>query len=138
MRSFCFAAKHSYSTSTTNQKYNTTYVNTTDTNLLNTSVNDFISSTVSNQAKNCSASITQIQSVNIKDVTTAGDFTIDGTNQNQSSAMTFDCVQVDKFQNDIANGILTKYMDALQNNFTTDVLDKLEAKAQTASQNNIS
>ena len=127
----------SKSTSTVNQKYNTTYVNTTDTNLLNTSVNNFISSTVSNQAKNCSASISQIQSVNIENVNTPYDFVFGGSDQSQSSNMTFDCVQVDKFQNDIANGILAKYMDALENNFSTDILDKLEAKAQTASQNNM-
>lgn len=125
----------SKSTSTTNQTYNTTYINKNDTNLLNSSVNSFMADTVSNQAKNCSASISQIQNITFKNVTTGGDFVLGEVDQNQSSAMTFDCVQVDTFKNDIANGILSKYMDALQNNFSTDVLDKLEANAKNAAQN---
>lgn len=123
--------------SSSNQKYNTTYVNTTDTQLLNQSTNDFISNSVSNQAKACSASISQIQSVKFKNIKVTGDFNAGDIDQNQSSAITFDCVQTDTIKNDIANGILSKYMDAIQNSFSTEALDKMEATAGASLKNSV-
>lgn len=126
----------SSSKSTTNQTYNTTYVNQSDISLLNSSVNSFIADTVSKQAKNCSSSISQIQNVNIKDITTTKDLIIGSVDQTQTSAMTFDCIQIDTFKNDIANGILAEYMNTLENSFSTDILDKLESNAKNSSSNN--
>lgn len=128
----------SKSSSTSNQKYSTTYVNTTDTNLLNENVNNFVSDTVNTQAKNCSASISQIQNIDISGIKLdEGDFTLEGTNQNQTSGISFDCVQVSEFQNDIGSGVLTKYMDAIQNSFSTDAIDKMEATAASNAKNSM-
>lgn len=125
------------SSSTSNQKYDTAYVNTTDTKLLNKSINSFASDVVSNQAQNCSAGITQLQEIDIRGITGDGDVVIGGSDQSQTSNVTFDCVQVASIKNDIGNGALTKYMDALENNFSTDALDKMEAVAATSSKNSL-
>lgn len=123
----------SSSKSSTTNTYNTTVVNNNDLNLLNKSVNDFVSNTVVNQASNCSANITQLQSVNITDVSAKGDIVIGGVNQNQSSAITFDCVQLSAFQNDIANGVLAQYMNAIQNSYDTSSLALMTSAAKTNS-----
>lgn len=127
----------SSSSSSTNQKYNTTYINQADTNLINTNVNNFVADTVVKQAKGCSASISQLQSIDISNIQAEKDVTIGGAEQSQTAGITFDCVQVSDFQNEIGNGVLTKYMDAIENSFSTDALDKMEAIAATAAQNNM-
>lgn len=124
----------SSSKSTTTNKYDTTVVNNNDLKLLNESVNNFVSNTVVDQASQCSASITQLQNVNFSNINTTGDFTVDGVNQNQKSAITFDCVQLSAFQNDIANGVLTKYMNAIENSYNTSALANMTASAKTNSQ----
>jgi hypothetical protein len=125
----------SSSKSTTTNTYNTTVVNNNDLELLNKSVNDFVSNTVVNQASNCSANITQLQSVNITDINAKGDVVLGGVNQNQSSAITFDCVQLSSFQNDIANGVLSQYMNAIENSYNSSSLATMTAAAQASAQN---
>ena len=119
----------SSSSSTSNQKYNTNIVNITDTNILNKSVNNFTANTVVSKASECSASISQLQTVDLSGMKIGGDLNIGEVDQSQSSAMTFDCLQVDTFQNDIANGVMSSYMDSLKNGFSSDTLDKMDATA---------
>ena len=127
-------SKSKSKTSATNT-YDTTVVTNNDLELLNKSVNDFVSNTVVNQASNCSASITQLQNVNISDINSSGSVVIGGVDQNQSSAITFDCVQLSAFQNDIANGVLTQYMSAIENNYDTSSLAQMDATAESNSKN---
>jgi len=122
----------SSSSSTVNQKYDTTVVNKSDIDILNKNVNNFVADTVVNQASKCSASIDQLQSIDLSDMKVAGDLNFAGSEQSQQSAITFNCVQVSAFQNDIANGILNKYVNAMENSYSTDALDKLEAAAGTS------
>ena len=120
------------STSKVTQKYDTTIVNKSDINILNKNVNDFVSNTVVDQAANCSAAINQLQTVKFNNIKTEGDFNIGDVNQNQKSAITFDCVQTSSFKNDIADGISTKYTNALKNSYSTEAEDKLSATAGSA------
>jgi len=124
----------SSSKSTTTNKYNTNVVNNSDLKLLNENVNNFIAETVVNQASNCSANISQLQNVNFSHITTEGDFTISDVNQTQKAALTFDCVQLSAFQNDIANGVLTQYTDAIKNSYDTSAISKMTSAAKTNSQ----
>jgi hypothetical protein len=124
----------SSSKSSTTNKYNTTVVNKSDLELLNKNVNNFVANTVVNQASNCSASISQLQNVNFSHISTPGDFTVDGVNQSQKAAITFDCIQLSAFKNDIANGVLTQYMDAIKNSYDTSSIAKMTAAAQSKAQ----
>jgi hypothetical protein len=117
------------STSTSNQKYETNIVNKSDTEILNKTVNDFSANTVVKKASDCSANITQLQTVDFSNMKITGDLKIGEIDQTQSAALTFDCVQIDTFKNDIANGTMTSYMDALKNNYNSDTLDKMNATA---------
>lgn len=126
---------NSSSSSTVNQKYNTTLVNQSDINLLNETVNDFIADTIVTQAAKCTSDLQQTQKVDLRNMMIGGNLDIGTIDQNQASAVTLDCVQVSAFQNDIANGILTKYTEAMKNSFDTTALDKLDAAASSNSQN---
>ena len=63
----------SSSKSTTNQKYETKNVNVNETNVLDKSVNNFVANTVSSQAAACSASISQLQTVDLSNMKIEGD-----------------------------------------------------------------
>jgi hypothetical protein len=125
----------SSSSSTTNDKYSTTYINSTDTKLLNESVNNFVAETVVKQAQSCGGSISNNQTISVSGAKSDGGFNFDGADQNQSSNLNFSCVQVSTFKNDIANGVLTKYLDAINGSFNTTALDKMSAAATAASKN---
>lgn len=126
---------NSKSKSTTTNTYNTTVVNQSDLNLLNENINNFVSNTVVDQAASCSATVTQTQNIDLTGFTAKGDITIDGVSQNQKAAITFDCVQLSAFQNDIANGVLTQYMDAIKNSYDTSSIAQMTAAAQTSAKN---
>lgn len=119
----------SSSSSTSSQKYETNIVNKSDTEILNKTVNDFSAETVVRKASDCSANITQLQLVDLSNMTIEEDLEIGLIDQNQSSALTFDCINVDTFQNDIANGTMETYMNALKNNYSSDTMDKMNATA---------
>lgn len=122
----------SSSSSTINQKYDTTIVNRSDINILNENVNNFVANTVVNQASECSASISQLQTIDLSGMDIGGDLEIGEVSQSQKSNITFDCVQVSKFQNDIANGVLAEFSNAMKNSYSAETLDKLEAAAETS------
>lgn len=129
----------SNSKSKTNQTYNSTYVNKNDVDILNSSVNENITNIVSKQAKSCSSSVLQNQTVNISNITVRGPgstYTGD-IDQDQNANVTFECVQISDIKNDIGNDTVTKYMDALKNNFTTDALANLNSTAGANAQNSI-
>jgi hypothetical protein len=121
----------SSSKATTTNTYNTQIVNKNDLELLNKSVNDFVSNTVINQASNCSSTISQLQDVSFTDINAKGDIVLGSVDQTQSSAITFDCVQLSTFQNDIANGVLQQYMNAIQNSYSTSAISEMTAAAKT-------
>lgn len=120
----------SSASSTVNQKYDTTIINKSELDVLNKNVNDFVSNTIVKQASACSSSIVQLQNVDFSNMEVDGDFTLDGVEQGQTSALTFDCIQTSELNNDVANGVLAEMTNALKNNFSTEALDKIEAAAE--------
>lgn len=113
------------------QTYDTTIINRSDIDILNKTVNDFVTNTVVNQASKCSANITQLQTVDLSNMKIAGDLVIGEIDQKQTAAITFDCVQVSSFANNIANGIMTQYVEAMNNNMSIETLDKIMANADS-------
>lgn len=121
------------SSSSVTQKYDTNIVNRSDINVLNQQINDFVANTVVNQAAKCSQSVAQLQTVDLSSMSITGDLTIDSVDQTQSANVTFDCVQVSAFKNDIANGVMDKFTTAIANSYDANVIDKLNAAASTSS-----
>jgi hypothetical protein len=114
----------SKSTSTTN------IVNKSDIDILNKNINSFVSNTVVDQAAACSAGISMLQNIDMSNMNIVGDLNIDGIDQNQDAAITFDCVQVSEFQNDIANGVMSEYTNALETGFNTSSKDEMAVQAE--------
>lgn len=104
-------------------------INENDVSIFNKRINDMISNTIINNAKSCSASITELQKISFKDAKIAGDIDIT-IDQSQYSALTFDCLQISQVRNDIAQEVITKMMADLTENNKSDVLDKLNAIAK--------
>ncbi len=120
--------------STVNQKYNTTIINKSDIELLNKNVNNFIANTIVNQASNCGTNSTQSQTIDMSNMTIEADGSVNigDIGQTQTSTISFDCVQLSSFQNDIANGIMTQYTNALKNSYSTEALEKITAAADSS------
>jgi len=119
---------NSKSTSEVSQKYDTTIITKDDLELLNSNINESVVNTIINQASNCSASISGIQNVKLANIKTTGDLYLN-TKQQQTSNITFDCLQISSFKNNIANDMLNKIIDTFNSNYKTEVIDKLETIA---------
>jgi len=125
----------SSSSSVVNQKYDTTIVNQSDISVLNESINKSTTESVVKAAASCSASMDLAQYINIEDIQTEGDFNYGGSDQSQTSALTFSCVQEAAYQNNIANNMKDAYVNAISTGFTTEAEDKLNASAESAAKN---
>ena len=123
------------SSSSVSQTYNTTVVNKSTLNSLNSNVNKFIANTTVSQAKECSANISQIQTIDFSNTKVAKNFNFAGANQSQSAALTFDCVQLSKVENQIANGVMSEYMTALESAYSTNAQAQMNATAGTSTNN---
>jgi hypothetical protein len=122
----------SSSRSSVTQKYDTTIVKKEDINILSENVNSAISNTVIKQASICSASIAELQKVDFSNMAVGGDFNLT-VNQEQQAALTFNCVQITDIKNVIANELFSQLMENVNTNFTSDIVDKLEANAKSNS-----
>jgi len=121
--------------STLNEAKSTTTIVTNDKlNILNKDTNNFVSNAVVKQAKTCSAGLNLTQAINIGNVTTDGafDYTSD---QSQSGAITFKCVQISDVSNTIANGMMDKMVDALKSNYSTTALTQMAQTAASTAKN---
>lgn len=121
---------NSSSSSVTNTN-NTLIVNDTDINILNQTLNSAVANTTINDAKQCSSSINQLQSVNFGPIKSEGDVTINLT-QNQTAAMTFSCLNTSSVQNQISNTMLANMMNSIESTNSSDVLAKLDAQASAS------
>jgi len=107
---------------------NTNIVTNDQLSMLNMNSNNFVASTVVDQAAKCSAGMNLTQTVDLSNMIVGGDLNY-SADQSQDAAISFSCVQVSNFQSDIANGIMDKMVGALNSSYSTQALDKL---AQTA------
>lgn len=101
-------------------------------NLLNKNTNNFVANTIINQASVCSAGLNLNQVIDLANIAVGeGDINLN-TSQEQNAAISFSCVQLSEFQNNIANGILDEMASALSNTFSTSALSEM-AQAASAS-----
>jgi hypothetical protein len=119
------------SSSTVNQKYNTSIINKSDIEVINKQLNEYSTDVVMNTAQNCSSGISQLQNISFRGAKVAGDFNLGEVNQNQTSAVTFDCVQADSVQNEIAQGFVSKMLTSLESKYDANIVDKLDAAASS-------
>lgn len=115
-------------------KYQSLIVNQTDIDILNRSVNDFVANTIINQASHCSASTYQLQEIDLSGMDIGGDLVIDTIDQEQSSNISFDCVQVSAIQNDIASGVVNEYLNTIKESFSSEAMTQLLNNAKTSSE----
>lgn len=120
------------SKATTSQVYNSTVMNSTDVNAMSYNANYMTSNTIINQAKQCSASISQLQSIDMSNITVGGNFTLGEASQEQNSAITLDCVQASQFQNQIQNSVVDALASFLGQHYTTDALAQMDANAKSS------
>ena len=104
--------------------------------ILNQNTNNLVANTVVNSASTCSAGIAQVQNVTIEDNTAEGDINIAGVNQNQSSAITFNCLVESTTDSSINSELINKMMASLTNTFSAKALEEIaqEAAAKASGQ----
>lgn len=110
---------------------NTTIVTNDQLTMLNKNANNFVASTVVDQAAKCSAGMNLTQTVDLSNMIVGGDLNY-SADQSQDAAISFSCVQVSNFQSDIANGIMDKMIGALNSSYSTEALDKLAQSAKAS------
>jgi len=118
------------SSSTSRIENNTVVVNENDVKILDTKINDIITNSIINSAKVCSAAIAQLQNIKFEDVSAKEDINI-STDQSQSAALSFDCVNQSELRNDISQEIINKIMTTLEESNNTKIVDTLNAIAQS-------
>ncbi len=126
----------SKSQSTVKQTNNTNIITNAQTDILNKSVQETITSVLINQASSCGAGISQQQDINMKGFVISGPGSNVTTNQNQSANLNFSCVSAQTAQAPINNAVLSEYANSLNNTFTSSVLAEMAAKAASSSKTN--
>lgn len=119
------------SSSTVNQKYDTTVINRSDIAVMNQNINDYTANTVMESASSCSGGLTQMQVFDMSGANIKGPLNLN-LDQSQNSAVNFDCIQTANMTSDIANGILDKMINSMENSYDKNIMDKLEAAASTS------
>lgn len=111
------------------QEKNTLIVNENELNILNENLNSMVSNTIMEDAKGCSANITQLQDIEFEGIKIGGDWNMT-TDQAQDSAITFDCVNATETRNNISNSMVDEMMNKLSTSTSADIVSKMELDAQ--------
>lgn len=119
------------------QKYNKLEINSNDIQNLNSKINKYLTNVTVNQASTCSAKIVQLQTINLTDLNVGGDVNIGDADVSQQSALTFDCLNPRGFKDEMANGLVSEYMEEIIKNFDPTTLQNIEDIAQTKISNNL-
>jgi hypothetical protein len=101
-------------------------------------LNQLTASTTANQIikilSNCTGSMTNINTIDFGgtlNISSGSNVTI---NQNIKSSVNFKCLQQSEVQTQLTSNMSNTIQQALQNNLSTDILNKMDAQAQSASQ----
>ncbi len=120
----------SHSSSSIYEQNNQVTVNDTDVKTYQEQINSQISNTTINAAKACTATITNNQGINISHLHSGGNTTI-SSNQTQTAALTFNCLDVSKVRNTVGAEIITKMTDNITANATAEALSVMRAQAES-------
>lgn len=125
----------SESKSSVYQENNITMVNDTTISTLNETINTAIVNSTINTASSCSGSVQNIQRVDIGGITIeAGGRYEGGVTQDITSYLNFDCVQATDVRNTVSNELIAQIMEELEKTTDTDVMQQLNAVADSWAQ----
>lgn len=110
---------------------NKTIVNRTQIDTLNETINQTITNTLMKSASECGSSISQSQTIDVSGGTTKGDVVLEDVTQKQTATLNFSCIIKTEINNKIADNMSTEYLNILKQNFTADVLTKMDTTAKT-------
>lgn len=111
------------------QENNQITVNKSFLKSVSENINSQISNTIVNDAKGCSADINNNQAITIKKLNIKGSFKFD-SNQKQTAALTFSCVQATAVRNKASSNILADLTNNLASNATSEAISLLDSKAE--------
>lgn len=113
-----------------------TIINNTDVEVLNESVNEFISNTYINSAAECGASSTGSQTIKFGDIYIApGASTNFDFNQYMAVNLDFSCQQYQQARNEIANDLYIQMMNDILTSNNSEILGELELNAEQQIEN---
>jgi hypothetical protein len=117
----------SSSSSTVNNKYDTSIINKSDMDILNKSVNDFQTNTIVNQAASCSAGLAASNNITFTGLDAQGNIDFGEVDQSNTGSVSFDCIQKASYSNKVTSGIASTYLSQLNNTYDADILDKIDS-----------
>ena len=117
----------SSSSSTVNNKYDTSIINISDMEVLNKSVNDFQTNTIVNQAASCSAGLAASNNLTFSGIDASGNIEFGEVDQSNTGSVSFDCIQKASYSNKVTSGIASTYLSQLNNTYDADILDKIDS-----------
>lgn len=91
------------------QKIENKYVNESTLNLINQTSNSVIVNTIVKNAKSCSASLLQDQTIIIEDIKVKGDFNVTAV-QDLKGMLSFSCIQQEDVYNEVANKMISQIL----------------------------
>jgi len=118
------------STAVIKRENNMNVINQTDINLVNQNINNFTSSVAVSQAKSCSNSGINWQSISLKNVQAGEDLVIMDVNMLQNQTVNFSCVNKSTVRNDIGNKLVQNMVQSLETTVSPDILTQLDTVAK--------
>jgi hypothetical protein len=123
----------SSSKSSVTQNISNLQISKTDMNLLNQSINEFVSTNITKAASSCAASSAQTDTTEIGDIVAkgAGSEVKIGVESDQKTNITLQCLQQSLQQTNINNNIATAIVQQLTKNIGQDAMTKLVSDAES-------
>ena len=123
----------SSSKSTVTQNINNLQISRTDMNLLNQSINEFVSTNITKAASSCAASSAQTDKTKIGNIVAkgAGSEVKIGVESDQKTNITLKCLQQSLQQTNINNNIATAIVQQLTKNIGQDAMTKLVSDSES-------
>lgn len=118
----------SKSENTVTVEENTVIVNKTNMDFLNEEINNLMTETILNNAKNCSASLYNKQDFIVDGVTARGDINIMDINQVQQSNVNLSCIQENQTVNDVGMAAMSELYNQIDNNVSADLISQMDSQ----------
>jgi len=95
-------------------------------------INNFSNNTTMSSGQSCSQAAFNTNNVHISNINTPGNFTYGGSMTNAAKIF-FDCVDFVSMTSEMSSSLMSEIMQGLENNNSSETLQKLEAEAAAAS-----
>lgn len=101
-------------------------IDITDIQMLNTDVQNAVTSNVSESVNNCSQMTDVGQEIIIKDIETEGSFELSGVKQTQKVTVNFTCLNAKTISNTVQNLVKANIVNTIANKFDKETLNKVD------------